>query len=50
MVRPKSVIGMIPETVVRGELWFMQTYDNLRHNSRVFIRAGKELPSLGPGR
>jgi hypothetical protein len=35
---------MNPETIVRGELWFMQTYENLRHNPRASICAGKRTP------
>ena len=31
-VAPKSVMVMDPETIVWGELYFMQTYENLRHN------------------
>jgi len=32
---PKSVMVMNPETIIWGELWFMQTYENLKHNPRA---------------
>jgi len=38
---PKSVMVMNPETIAWGELYFMQTYENLKHNPRASICTGK---------
>jgi predicted pyridoxine 5'-phosphate oxidase superfamily flavin-nucleotide-binding protein len=43
-VAPKSVMVMNPSTIVWGELYFMQTYENLRHNPRVSICIWKRTP------
>jgi predicted pyridoxine 5'-phosphate oxidase superfamily flavin-nucleotide-binding protein len=43
-VAPKSVMVMNPSTIVWGELWFMQTYENLKHHPRASICAGKRTP------
>ena len=43
-VAPKSVMVMNPSTLVWGELYFMQTYENLRHNSRASICIWKRTP------
>ncbi len=40
-VAPKSVMVMNPETIAWGELYFMQTYENLKHNPRASICTGK---------
>jgi len=43
-VAPKSVMVMNPSTLVWGELYFMQTYENLRHNPRASICLWKRTP------
>ena len=43
-VAPKSVMVMNPSPIVWGELWFMQTYENLKHHPRASICAGKRTP------
>src|SRR4030042_6738844 len=40
-VAPKSVMVM---TIGWGELWFMQTYENLKHNPRASICIWKRTP------
>lgn len=43
-VAGKSVMVMNPETIVWGELYFMQTYENLTHNPRASICVWKRSP------
>jgi len=43
-VAPKSVMVMNPETIVWGELYFMRTYENLKHNPRASICIWQKTP------
>ena len=43
-VAGKSVMVMNPETIVWGELYFMQTYENLTQNPRASICIWKRSP------
>ncbi|MDD1699766.1 MAG: pyridoxamine 5'-phosphate oxidase family protein [Methanoregula sp.] len=43
-VAGKSVMVMNPETIVWGELYFMQTYENLTRNSRASICVWQRSP------
>ncbi|MCK9590572.1 MAG: pyridoxamine 5'-phosphate oxidase family protein [Methanoregula sp.] len=43
-VAGKSVMVMNPETIVWGELYFVQTYENLKQNPRASICAWKKSP------
>ncbi|HJX56996.1 MAG TPA: hypothetical protein VJ350_09225 [Methanoregula sp.] len=43
---PKSIMVMNPETIVRGELWFMQTYDNLKNIPRASICVWQITPPI----
>ena len=43
-VAPKSVMVMNPETIVWGELYFMQTYENLKNNPRASICVWQRTP------
>jgi predicted pyridoxine 5'-phosphate oxidase superfamily flavin-nucleotide-binding protein len=43
-VAGKSVMVLNPETIVWGELYFMQTYQNLRRNPRASICVWKRTP------
>lgn len=40
----KSVMVTDPETIVWGELYFMQTYENLKQNPRASICVWKKTP------
>jgi hypothetical protein len=42
----KSVMVTDPQTIVWAELYFMQTYENLRHNPCAPICAWKKKPLL----
>jgi uncharacterized pyridoxamine 5'-phosphate oxidase family protein len=43
-VAGKSVMVMDPETIVWGELYFMQTYENLKKNPRASICIWQRSP------
>jgi len=43
-VAAKSVMVRDPETIVWGELYFMQTYENLRQNPRASIAVWRTTP------
>ena len=43
-VAGKSVMVMNPETIIWGELYFMQTYENLTRNPRASICVWKRNP------
>jgi predicted pyridoxine 5'-phosphate oxidase superfamily flavin-nucleotide-binding protein len=43
-VAPKSVMVMNPSTIVWGELYFMQTYENLKRNPRASICVWNRTP------
>jgi uncharacterized pyridoxamine 5'-phosphate oxidase family protein len=43
-VAAKSVMVINPETIVWGELYFMQTYENLRRDPRASICIWKRTP------
>jgi predicted pyridoxine 5'-phosphate oxidase superfamily flavin-nucleotide-binding protein len=43
-VAGKSVMVMNPETIVWGELYFMQTYENLTRNPRASICVWQKSP------
>lgn len=43
-VAGKSVMVMDPETIVWGELYFMQTYENLKKNPRASICIWQKSP------
>ena len=43
-VAGKSVMVMDPETIVWGELYFMQTYENLKQNPRASICIWQRSP------
>ncbi|HWS21061.1 MAG TPA: pyridoxamine 5'-phosphate oxidase family protein [Methanoregula sp.] len=43
-VAGKSVMVMNPETIIWGELYFMQTYENLTRNPRASICVWKRSP------
>jgi predicted pyridoxine 5'-phosphate oxidase superfamily flavin-nucleotide-binding protein len=43
-VAGKSIMVMNPETIVWGELYFMQTYENIRLNPRASICVWKRTP------
>jgi predicted pyridoxine 5'-phosphate oxidase superfamily flavin-nucleotide-binding protein len=43
-VAGKSVMVKDPETIVWGELYFMQTYDNLKQNPRASICVWQRSP------
>ena len=43
-VAGKSIMVMNPETIIWGELYFMQTYENLTRNPRASICVWKRSP------
>jgi predicted pyridoxine 5'-phosphate oxidase superfamily flavin-nucleotide-binding protein len=43
-VTPKSVMVMNPNTIVWGELYFMQTYENLKNNPHASICIWQRTP------
>ena len=46
-VAAKSVMVLNPETIVWGELYFMQTWENLKKNPRASICVWKRGPPFG---